>query len=149
MLLPDSSRVIIRPFIPGNEQRVTTVIGRALALSEDETERELKGVRAEFSSWHLGTDGADGYRISRSTPTGFHQRPLSRARRLLLGALFSGEYALESAALLNAIHLPHPDQAEVRQTGALRFIMSLRATGEGHLLDQFRSGVIAAGGEYA
>ncbi len=147
MLLPDSSRVIIRPFIPGNEQRVTTVIGRALALSEDETERELKGVRAEFSSRHLGTDALWLSNFERVLPQVFTQRPLSRARRLLLGALFSGEYALESAALFNPSIVPHPDQAEVEQ-GALRFIMSLRATGEGHISSiEFRSGVIAAGGE--
>ena len=35
-LIPDSARVIIRPFIPGQSQYVTTIIGRALALTPDE-----------------------------------------------------------------------------------------------------------------
>jgi len=56
MLNPESSRVIIRPFIPGNEQRVTTIIGRALALSEEEAARELEAVRAEFASRHLNIE---------------------------------------------------------------------------------------------
>lgn len=147
MLLPDSSRVIIRPFIPANEQRVTTVIGRALALSEDEAERELEAVRAEFASRHLGIDALWQSNFERVLPLVFTQRPLSRARRLLLGALFSGEYALESAALFNPSIVPHPDQAGVER-GALRFIMSLRATGEGHISSiEFRSGTIASNGE--
>jgi predicted GH43/DUF377 family glycosyl hydrolase len=67
-------------------------------------------------------------------------------RQLLIGALFSGEYALESAALFNPSMVPHPDQSGVPE-GGLRFIMSLRATGEGHISSiEFRTGVIAADG---
>jgi predicted GH43/DUF377 family glycosyl hydrolase len=66
---------------------------------------------------------------------------------LLLGALFSGEYSLESAALFNPSIVPHPDQSGIEE-GALRFALSLRATGEGHISSiEFRSGVIASGGE--
>ena len=67
---------------------------------------------------------------------------LSEPRRLFIGALFSGEYALESAALFNPSIVPHPDQSGLGE-GELRFILSLRATGEGHISSiQFRSGVI-------
>jgi predicted GH43/DUF377 family glycosyl hydrolase len=76
----------------------------------------------------------------------FTQSPVSRVRKLLIGALFSGEYALESAALFNPSIVPHPDQKGV-PGGALRFIMSLRATGEGHISSvEFRTGLIAADG---
>ncbi len=76
----------------------------------------------------------------------FTQRPLSRERQLLIGALFSGEYALESAALFNPSIVPHPDQSGV-PAGGLRFIMSLRATGEGHISSiEFRAGNIAPDG---
>ena len=76
----------------------------------------------------------------------FTQRPLSRERQLLIGALFSGEYALESAALFNPSIVPHPDQSGV-PAGGLRFIMSLRATGEGHISSiEFRTGNIAPDG---
>ena len=40
------------------------------------------------------------------------QTALSEKRKLLLGALFSGEYALESAAIFNPSIVPHPDQSE-------------------------------------
>ncbi|MCB1210815.1 MAG: glycoside hydrolase family 130 protein, partial [Verrucomicrobiales bacterium] len=77
----------------------------------------------------------------------FTQRPLTRSRQLLIGALFSGEYALEAAALFNPSIVPHPDQSDV-PPGALRFIMSLRATGEGHISSiEFRDGIISPHGE--
>jgi predicted GH43/DUF377 family glycosyl hydrolase len=65
---------------------------------------------------------------------------------LLIGALFSGEYALESAALFNPSIVPHPDQSGLA-SGVLRFVMSLRATGEGHISSiEFRSGEIGENG---
>ncbi len=67
---------------------------------------------------------------------------LSDDRRLLLGAYFTGEYAIESAALFNPSIVPHPDQTNL-ETGDLRFILSLRAVGEGHISSiEFRTGII-------
>jgi predicted GH43/DUF377 family glycosyl hydrolase len=147
MLVPDSSRVIIRPFIPGNERCVTTVIGRALALSEEEVARELEAVRAEFESRHVDIAASWLSNFERVLPHVFTQRRLSPARRLLIGALFSSEYSLESAALFNPSIVAHPDQSGA-EAGTLRFIMSLRATGEGHISSiEFRSGTIVSGGE--
>jgi hypothetical protein len=69
-------------------------------------------------------------------------RSLSLERRLLLGAYFTSEYSVESAALFNPSIVPHPDQKGVSK-GSQRFIMSFRATGEGHVSSiEFRSGVI-------
>ncbi len=142
--LPDSARVIIRPFIPGEHQRVITIIGRALALTEDETERELEAIRQEFDGRHLDIDEQLLGVFRKVEPQLFSSRPLSRSRQLLIGALFTGEYALESAALFNPSIVPHPDQTGL-DAGALRFVMSLRATGEGHISSiEFRSGVIGA-----
>src|SRR5207247_5508739 len=67
---------------------------------------------------------------------------LSEARQLLLGAFFSQEYSLEAAALFNPSMVPHPDQSDLPE-GSVRFVLSLRATGEGHISSiVFRSGVI-------
>jgi predicted GH43/DUF377 family glycosyl hydrolase len=72
--------------------------------------------------------------------------PPSEAQRLFIGALFSGEYALESAALFNPSIVPHPNQDGLDEHD-LRFIMSLRATGEGHISSiEFRTGVVRADG---
>jgi predicted GH43/DUF377 family glycosyl hydrolase len=147
MLFPDSSRVIIRPFIPGNAQRVTTVIGRALAMSDEEVEKEWEAVRREFDSRHFNIEARLLANFEQVLSQVFTQRPLSRNRQLLIGALFSGEYALESAALFNPSIVAHPDQGGVEE-GGLRFVMSLRATGEGHISSiEFRTGILSQGGE--
>ena len=145
-LLPDSARVIIRPFIPASAQRITAIIGRALALTEQEVEQELETVRAEFDSRHFDIESLLLDHYAKVQPHVFTQRPLTPARQLLIGALFSGEYALESAALFNPSIVPHPDQSDVPE-GGLRFIMSLRATGEGHISSiEFRVGIISPDG---
>ena len=145
-LLPESARVIIRPFIPADMHRVTTIIGRALALSEEEVLCELTAVRQEFDARHFDIESLLFSHFARVQQHIFTHRALSRERQLLIGALFSGEYALESAAIFNPSIVPHPDQSNV-PAGALRFVMSLRATGEGHISSiEFRAGIIAADG---
>ena len=67
---------------------------------------------------------------------------ISEQRRLLIGSYFLAEYSLESAALFNPSIVPHPDQTDL-PPGTLRFILSLRATGEGHISSiTFRTGII-------
>ena len=145
-LVPQSARVLVRPFIPSSVLRITTIIGRALALSEGEASRELAAVLKEFDSRHFDLEAPLLANFQRVAPHLFSQHPLSRTRMLLIGALFSGEYALESAALFNPSMVPHPDQDGVPD-GSLRFIMSLRATGEGHISSiEFRTGLIGPDG---
>jgi len=145
-LAPDSSRVIIRPFIPGDPQRVATIIGRALELTEKEVVLALEEVKREFRHRHFDIDGVLHHHYQKIRPHVYTGKRLSDTRRLLLGALFSGEYALESAALFNPSIVPHPDQSGVPE-GGLRFVLSLRATGEGHISSiEFRSGVIDVDG---
>ena len=147
LLLPDAARVIIRPFIPNDPQRVATIIGRALALTEAEAEAELEAVHAAFDSRHYDIDVPLLAHFAKVRPHIFTQRPLSRVRELLIGALFSGEYALEAAALFNPSLVPHPDQSGTA-AGGLRFIMSLRATGEGHISSiEFRAGSLSPAGD--
>jgi len=139
---PDNSRVLIRPFIPGDLARIINIIGRALALSEAETEEQLAAVAAGFSSRHLDIRAIWRRHFEKVKAHVFSSRPLSEPRQLYIGALFSGEYALESAALFNPSIVAHPDQSGLAG-GDLRFILSLRATGEGHISSiEFRTGVI-------
>ena len=146
MLLPESARVLIRPFIPSEAQRVIAILGRALVLTEEEVARGLQTVYHEFDARHYDIESLLWEHFTKVQPHIFTQHSLSRSRQLLIGALFSGEYALESAALFNPSIVPHPDQRGVPE-GGLRFIMSLRATGEGHISSiEFRSGTIAPDG---
>ena len=143
---PESERVIIRPFIPGNPQIVASILNRVLLLGEAEADAELKAILLEFASRHFDIESLLLANYEKVRPAISAQAPLSRVRQLLIGALFSGEYALESAALFNPSMVPHPDQSGVAE-GGMRFIMSLRATGEGHISSiEFRTGVIAADG---
>lgn len=136
------ARVLIRPFIPGDSARVVNIIGRALALSEQEIEQQLVEVTEDFGSRHLNLRTFWRRHFDMVKRHVFSGRPLSEARQLYIGALFSGEYALESAALFNPSIVPHPDQTNLAKD-ELRFILSLRATGEGHISSiEFRTGVV-------
>lgn len=143
-LRPNNSRVLIRPFISGDPVRVMHIIGRALALSETECEEQLAAVTADFGSRHVNIQATWQLYFERIRAHIFSSQPLSKTRQLYIGALFSGEYALESAALFNPSIVPHPDQTGLVD-GELRFILSLRATGEGHISSiEFRAGIIHA-----
>ena len=139
---PDNRRVVVRPFIPVDPAKVENIISRALSLSETETGEQLALLRADFGERHVGLDKCWQRHLEKvraHIPAG---RELSNPRQLFIGALFSGEYALESAALFNPSIVRHPDQSGLSD-GALRFILSLRATGEGHISSiEFRTGVI-------
>lgn len=144
-LVPESGRVILRPFIPSPPQ-IASILGRALALSEAVTRERLETMLVEFDHRHFDLEAvllANYERVAGQVTT---ELPLSRARRMLIGALFSGEYALESAALFNPSMVPHPDQTGVA-AGCLRYVLSLRATGEGHISSiEFRTGQITPAG---
>jgi predicted GH43/DUF377 family glycosyl hydrolase len=67
---------------------------------------------------------------------------LTEPRRILLGSYFTNEYSLESTALFNPGIFPSPDQSGL-QPGECRVILSLRATGEGHISSiTFRCGIL-------
>jgi predicted GH43/DUF377 family glycosyl hydrolase len=139
---PDSSRVLVRSFISADPARVVNIIGRALALSQVETVEHLAAVTEEFASRHADIRAVWRINFERVKAHVFSGRRISEARQLYIGALFSGEYALESAALFNPSIVPHPNQGGLAE-GELRVILSLRATGEGHISSiEFRCGII-------
>ena len=57
---------------------------------------------------------------------------LTRTQRYLVGAYFLHEYSFEASALFNPSIVRHPDQSGAPD-GGCRFILSLRAVGEGHI----------------
>ena len=67
----------------------------------------------------------------------------------MVGGYFTHEYSFEAAALFNPSIVPHPDQSHLA-AGSRRFVLSLRATGEGHISSiTFRSGVVDSDGNVA
>src|SRR5205807_5176132 len=110
LLWPDNKRVVVRPFISIDPTRVEHIIARALALSELETDKQLALVRADFSERHIDLDKSWLRHFEKVRGQVPESATISEARRLFIGALFSGEYALESAALFNPSIVPHPNQ---------------------------------------
>ncbi len=138
-------RVLLRPYATSSPVQAEHVIGRVLALPEEEVPGLLASVLAEFEQrhWNLRPRLLRHFEaISGRLP----DESLTQERRLLLGACFSAEYALEAAALFNPSIVPHPDQTGV-PAGALRFVLSLRSTGEGHIsCITFRAGLVDSDG---
>jgi predicted GH43/DUF377 family glycosyl hydrolase len=146
LLVPRSERVLLRPFVPSDTYQITAVLARVLTLDETRVEQELASLLLDFSARHIDIEHRLLTHYDSVASRIVNPRSLSRARKTLIGALFSGEYALESAALFNPSIVPHPDQRGVA-AGALRFVMSLRATGEGHVSSiELRSGLIDSTG---
>jgi len=142
ILKPDQSRVLLRPFNPGDPQRVGGIIGRIMSLPEDRVGALLDGISAEFSQRHQKIRKVFLERFEQVRELLLADEEISEQRRLLIGSYFLAEYSLEAAALFNPSIVPHPDQTDL-PPGALRFILSLRATGEGHISSiTFRTGII-------
>ena len=151
-IAPDRTRVLARPFIPGewatldSGSRVEAVLARIMAIPDDEVPVLLDQVREQFGGRHRDLDGLlqrHATLVEASLPAA----EVSPDRRKLIGAYFSQEYAVEAAALTNPSIVPAPDQAGTAP-GELRFVLSLRAIGEGHISSiGFRTGLLDRDGD--
>jgi predicted GH43/DUF377 family glycosyl hydrolase len=154
-LRPDPARVIVRPFKPATEPRdlnptdktrANHIVDRVLGLGAEAAANQLTEVLENFQGRHRNLletfeSRADEMEDAFAAHAGF-----SKIQRQLIGAYFLNEYSFEASALFNPSIVPHPDQSGAPK-GGLRFILSLRATGEGHVSSlTFRSGTISADG---
>lgn len=146
-----ADRVLCRMFIPGEEDliqgtsRIPEVVSRCLGLHESSVTAALEAVERDFVGRHRDLFGQfeEHYRaVANRVPN-----TISRKRQLLIGAYLTQEYAIEGAAYFNPSIVPHPDEPAT-DPGNLRFVMSVRAVGEGHISTVvFRSGVITSDGD--
>ncbi len=142
VLSAESSRVITRPYFPGDGPRLERMIERVIKLSDDDVQLLLETIFRDFSERHRHLREALERNFEQVAAHSPQSRSLSAERRLLLGAYHTCEYSVEAAALFNPSIVLHPDQKGVSK-GSQRFIMSFRATGEGHISSvEFRSGII-------
>ncbi|HKX75191.1 MAG TPA: hypothetical protein VJR05_07360, partial [Acidimicrobiia bacterium] len=145
-LSPDPTRVIAKPFLAHTTslidqgQRLEQVADRLLDLTSVEIEATLGFLREKFRARHRQLETV--WERHLEIVTGFVPRLASisdRNLRLLLGATFTQEYAIEGAALTNPSAIPTEDG---------QFLLSLRAIGEGHISSiEFREGSVSADGE--
>ena len=146
-LTGDARRTIMRFFWPATDERARKIVNRVMALGDDEATLRLRSVVGDFRRHHPNLDNTlvDHYEeVARRVQV--PGKP-GRERRLLIGAYFTMEYAFESAALFNPSMVPARDQSSLAP-GSIRFVMSLRAIGEGHISSiVFRTGTIDRDGE--
>ncbi|HUX53567.1 MAG TPA: glycoside hydrolase family 130 protein [Williamwhitmania sp.] len=143
--LPDSSRVIARVLYTTDE-RAIGIIQSVVGLTENEAHLSLSQVMRDYSLRHRNVTAiferhfnniAHLFAQVKTNPDS-----LDYNRKLLIGAYFTMEYAVDSAALFNPSIVEHPDQSGIR-LGETRVIISLRATGEGHISSiVFRTGIL-------
>ncbi len=139
---PDPTRVIPRFFGPGDDKRLRRIIERIRSLDRSEVSELVSSIRRSFQQKHpdLASIAKSNYDAVKYLIT--DERDLEKKRRLLIGAYFTMEYAIESAALFNPSMVPAIMQDEA-EAGSTRFVLSLRATGEGHISSAvFRRGTI-------
>ena len=138
----DTSRVITRLHLPEESYRIPKIIQRIMNLSETAAKNLIAQIMVAFSERHEDIGHIFERHLNEVKDYLPRDTILSDIQRALIGAYFTKEYSIESAALFNPSIVPHPDQSHLKK-GSLRFIMSLRATGEGHVSSiVFRSGVL-------
>ncbi|GAC1375823.1 MAG: glycoside hydrolase family 130 protein [Actinomycetota bacterium] len=148
-LTANPARVLATLFMPGQEMledhsRATAVINRVLTLSDDQVAATLADIDSRFAGRHRDLDTTFLRHYSAVSPRMGPEGEPSEDRRRLIGAYFTHEVSPEGAALTNPSLVEHPDQSGL-EAGELRFVLSLRAVGEGHISSlEFRTGVIGA-----
>lgn len=155
-LRPDPARVIVRPFKPATEPRdfnavdktrANHIVDRVLGLERVEVDQLLGDVLENFAGRHRNLLDLFGERATEMEAAFDPHAVFTASQRQLVGAYFLHEYAFEASALFNPSIVRHPDQTGMRD-GKCRFILSLRAVGEGHISSlTFRTGLIDADGK--
>lgn len=141
-MMADARRIIALPSYDPGSDRVERIYQRVVAMSASDSKALFLEVKAQFNNRHkhIETTFLENYNIFLNRYNLFSG--LSDLKKLLLGALLTKEYSIQSAALFNPSMVPHPDQSGLKK-GQQRFIMSLRSIGEGHISSiEFRSGIV-------
>jgi predicted GH43/DUF377 family glycosyl hydrolase len=146
-LKPDPSRTVIRPFSFGyppafeadHPPRSEVVVDRIRALDDTMRERMRDLLLTPMRERHRNVEQVLLRRFE-EVREDIGEGEVDDDERLLIGAYFSQEYAFESAALFNPSIVALSEEAP-SVPGAIRFVMSLRGIGEGHISSiTFRTG---------
>jgi len=145
----------VRPFKPATEprdlnptdkMRANHIVERVLALDSEAVASQLADVLDNFLGRHRNLLEKFEARADEMEEAFARHGTFSKLQRQLIGAYFLSEYSFEASALFNPSIVSHPDQSDAPK-GGLRFILSLRATGEGHVSSlTFRTGSITVHG---
>ncbi|WP_309623484.1 glycoside hydrolase family 130 protein [Novosphingobium sp.] len=151
----DPSRVVLRPFHLGWQstsapgERARRLVEDVAGLSKARANEEYARVVRDFSGRHWQTEQMFDERYREvEAMLALDGTRFTERRKRLIGAYFCHEYTYAAAALMNPSIVPHPDQSGMAE-GATRFVLSLRAVGEGHISSiAFREGIADADGTF-
>jgi predicted GH43/DUF377 family glycosyl hydrolase len=145
----------VRPFKPATEprdlnptdkMRANHIVDRVLALDSEAIASQLADVLDNFLGRHRNLLERFEARAEEMEEAFAKHGVFTKIQRQLIGAYFLSEYSFEASALFNPSIVSHPDQSDAPR-GGVRFILSLRAIGEGHVSSlTFRAGTITADG---
>jgi predicted GH43/DUF377 family glycosyl hydrolase len=148
-------RVVIRPFHLGWQDstapspRARKLVADVLALPRHEVDHEYDAMLQEFDERHWRIEAVFDERFAQVSHGMEIPSDISLTRKRLIGAYFCHEYSYAAAALMNPSVVEHPDQSGL-SGGAKRFVMSMRAVGEGHISTvAFREGIIEPDGTFS
>lgn len=147
---PDPKRVIARFFFPGPDTRVKKIIQKVIDISDDEAKLTLNQALRHFSDRHRNISKVYAKHFNNVMrfveELGYTREDIPEFKQLLIGAFFTNEYSIESAAFFNPSVVDDPDQTNLLE-GQKRVIVSFRATGEGHISSiVFRGGIVNSDG---
>ena len=146
ILTADPGRVILQPLMLPGSDRVNRIFTRVANLSDNEVSELLSSAKKKYGHRHKNFEAILKRHFILVGKQLVRERKFDESRQLLAGALLTKEYSIQSAALFNPSVVPHPDQSGLKQ-GQTRFVMSFRATGEGHVSSiVFRTGIISSDG---
>jgi predicted GH43/DUF377 family glycosyl hydrolase len=138
----DPKKVILQYFDLVNPERTKRALNRIETFDEKQVDELLKNVLDGFDRRHKNFKESLIENYAKVEKYIENPDKFTENRKLLTGSYFSKEYSIEASALFNPSLIPHPDQSGLKD-GEVRFIISLRATGEGHVSSiEFRSGII-------
>lgn len=145
-LKANSKRVIINFLDLGvntnNISRVNRLIDTVLSIPENELDTLYKRIKKSFEFRHRNFEHYLKINFNKVQSELLGDVKISEIRSLIIGAYFSKEYSVQAAALFNPSMVAHPDQNGLNE-GEKRFVLSLRAVGEGHISSiEFRSGIV-------
>ncbi len=129
-----------------NTSRANRLLDSVLSIPEDELNELYKEIKTSFEFRHRNFEHYLSLNFKKVSPIIATNMVISEVRSLVIGAYFSKEYSIQSAALFNPSMVAHPNQNGLGE-GEKRFVMSLRAVGEGHISSiEFRVGIVASDG---
>jgi hypothetical protein len=138
----DPKKVILRYWDTGNRARLERIVAQFEQMNKHDLTSTWEKTKDLFENRHRDFETRVLKHTSLTEQKLGRKLNFNEPGNKLLGAYLAKEYSIEAAALFNPSIVRHPNQEDLPQ-GATRFVLSFRATGEGHISSvEFRQGIV-------